>query len=436
MHVSIPVEGTCEFINIAPVNPLISKCQIKVCYVSDKPNRNGSVITKEVATDMAKSLPGCPIVGFYNDKTGDFEEHNKMIDVSNGKFEIIDTTKAYGFVDMNAKTWFQKFVDDGVEHEYLMTEGYIWSDIYPESARVTERGNNQSMELDDKRVKGDWAFDDNGMPQFFIINEAIIKKLCILGENVEPCFEGAQIAAQFSFDGEFKNTLFSMIKELQTALQEGGTTQMNDEEKKVLEGQENPEDTEFKKKDEKEGEKKDNPFEKKDDKASEDKKDASEDKKDSEDKSSEDKKDEDEEDKKKKKNKFALEEIPEYVELQNNFAAVQSELEALKAEIGPLKEFKAAAEKKDKQAMIDSFYMLSDEDKKDVIDNIDTYSLNDIEAKLSIICVRNKVSFSLDEDKTEDKKPSDPVTYSLSNDDESDTAPAWIKAVRNTAKNM
>ena len=42
--------------------------------------------------------------------------------------------------------------------------------------------------------------------------------------------------------------------------------------------------------------------------------------------------------------------------------------------------------------------MLSDEDKKDVIDNIDTYSLDEIEAKLSIICVRNKVSFNLEDD--------------------------------------
>ena len=54
--------------------------------------------------------------------------------------------------------------------------------------------------------------------------------------------------------------------------------------------------------------------------------------------------------------------------------------------------------KEKKQAMIDSFYMLSDEDKADVIANIDTYSVDDIEAKLSIICVRNKVSFNLDDD--------------------------------------
>ena len=91
MHISIPVDNTIEVLNFTPVNPLISKCQIKVCYVEE--NRNHSVISKEVATEMAKSLPGCPIVGFYNSETKDFEEHNRIIDVSGGKFNVIDTTK-------------------------------------------------------------------------------------------------------------------------------------------------------------------------------------------------------------------------------------------------------------------------------------------------------------------------------------------------------
>lgn len=467
MHISIPVESTVELLNFTPVNPLISKCQIKVCYVGDDPNRNHSVITKAVATDMAKSLPGSPIVGFYNESTGDFEEHNRMIDVSNGKFNVIDTTRPYGFVDLGAKVWFQKFLDDGVEHEYLMTEGYIWDDVYPEAKRIVEKGNNQSMELHNSLTKGKWTTDDNGMPKFFIINEAIIQKLCILGENVEPCFEGAGIAAQFSIDGDFKETLYSMIKELQSALQEGGNTQMNEDMKTPVTEEEqklqNPadEDAEFKKKkpDEEEEEKKEEkkpPFPpKKDEDDSDEKKDSEK----SEEDEDEDKKKkkkghfakESEEDEEKKcpdcgkplsececdkKKKYNLEEIPEYVELAKNYALLTAELDTLKTEIQPLRDFKAAADKKEKQAMIDGFYMLSDEDKKDVIENIDNYSLNDIEAKLSIICVRNKVNFNLDEDKKDEPK-GDPMVYSLNdNDNNGDSAPAWIKAVRDTAKTM
>lgn len=418
MHISVPVDATVELLNFSPINPLISKCQIKVCYVGDAPNRNGSVITKDVATEMAKSLPGCPIVGFFNESTGDFEEHNRVIDVSNGRFEVIDTTRPYGFVDLGAKVWFQKFLDDGVEHEYLMTEGYIWTEVYPEAQRIISEGNNQSMELFEKNLSGSWTSGDNGEPQFFIINEAIIQKLCILGKNVEPCFEGAGIAAQFALDDDFKTKLYSMVQELQLALQEGGKTQMENE--KIL-----PEE-EFKNEEDVPSE--EQPLEEVHYKAEE------------EDDDEEEKCPEcgkplsececdDEEDEKKK---YSLE---EYTELQNQFSELKSKFEALEAEIVSLREFKAAADRKEKQAMIDSFYMLSDSDKADVISNIDTYSIDDIEAKLAIICVRNKVNFNLDDDKPEDKK--EPVIYSLGNDnDGSDNAPAWIKAVRETAKNM
>lgn len=153
-HTSIKLETPCEFINVTPLNPLISKCQIKVCWVGDEPNRNKSIITKDVARDMANTLPGSPIVGYFNEAKGDFEEHNRVIDISNGKFAIKDTTRPYGFVDLGAKVWFQKFLDDGeTEREYLMTEGYLWTGQYPEAQRIIDQGNNQSMELDDKLIE-------------------------------------------------------------------------------------------------------------------------------------------------------------------------------------------------------------------------------------------------------------------------------------------
>lgn len=65
-HTSVKMDAPIEFLHIEPLNPLISKCQIKVCYVDDEPNRNRSVITKETMKELANSLPGCPIVGFFN----------------------------------------------------------------------------------------------------------------------------------------------------------------------------------------------------------------------------------------------------------------------------------------------------------------------------------------------------------------------------------
>ena len=533
-HTSIKLDTPCEFINVTPVNPLISKCQIKVCYVGEDPNRNRSIITKEVATQMANSLPGSPIVGFYNEAKEDFEEHNRVIDISNGEFKIKDTTRPYGFVDMNAKVWFQKFLDDGVnEREYLMTEGYIWTGQYPESQRIIDKGNNQSMELSENYLDATWTKDDNGKPQFFIINEAIVSKLCILGDDCEPCFEGSQITKlEFSFDDSFKNQLFSMMNELTEYLKEGGAKEVftryaveigdalwsalyshiekaypdtqncycsvyriegifedNGQKFAVLQSRADmkyyrlnfalTEDTGFVPSDTLiEVTKSYSPAEepqfaldaveefeteyaKKKKEEEEDKEGKTTDKK-SEDDSDDDKKcpkcgkpkDECECEKEEKcskcgkpkdececdKKKYNLEEVVEYAELkaqyeelEAKFSALETEHENLKAEIEPLKEFKLAAEKKDKQNMIDQFYMLSDDDKADVIANIDTYSIDDIEAKLSIICVRNKVSFDLDEN---NKNNGAPTVYNLNDNDDDANVPAWVKSLRETAKSM
>ena len=421
MHVSIKMNTPCEFINLEPVNPLISKVQIKVCYVGEEPNRNGTVITKEVASQMANSLPGSPIVGFYNETSGDFEEHNRIIDLSNGKFEFKDTTRPYGFVDLNARAWFQKFEDDGVEHEYLMTEGYIWTGQYPEAKRILAKGNNQSMELEN--VEGAWTRNTKDDYEFFIINEAIISKLCILGEDVEPCFEGASIGKfEFSFDEGFVKTYSAFISEMNSLIK-GGTpvedkeNMVNEEEVKEEElvDEENPEEVPA---EEAEAEEVEEPVEEEAEEEAEPE---------AEEEAAEEEADEaEEEGEPEPAPEFHVEDTQEYKDLMARCSAVEEEVTSLRA-------FKLKAERKDKEAMIASFYMLSDEDKQDVVENIDKYSLDDIEAKLSIICVRNKVNFNLEDENTEKKET---VVFSLDNEEDDDTVtPAWVKAVQKVAKN-
>lgn len=426
VHSSIKLGSPAEFVNVTSINPLISKCQIKVCYVGDEPNRNKSIITKEVATQMANSLPGAAIVGYYNENSEDFEEHNRTIEIANGEVKLRDTTRPYGFVPTDAKVWFQKFLDDGaVEREYLMTEGYLWTGQYPECQRIIDKGNNQSMELDEKTLDAEWAKNGNDKPEFFIINEAIISKLCILGEDAEPCFEGASIGkVQFAFEEDFKVQFSSMVKQLEDLLK-GGTEQM---ENNII----NPE---FAEKDEEICPECGKPI--------------AECICDTTKHSVETcpdcgkpltecacKQDDD------KKKNYVLEEVVEYVELQNQYNELQSqynllndEKTSLANEVAELRTFKANVEKAKKQAMIDSFSMLSDEDKLDVIENIDKYSLDEIESKLCVICVHNRVSFSdsSDDDKKEISAPT--TTFNLDSAVESDdsTVPAWVKVLQRVA---
>lgn len=433
-HESIAINTPIEMINVTPINPLISKCQIKVCYVGDEPNRNGTIITREFAKELANSLPGSPIVGFYNEHDEDFEEHNWELKLQDGEFKFNPTTRPYGFVDLGAKVWFQKFLDDDkVEHEYLVTEGYLWTGQYPEAQRVIEKGNNQSMELDENHFSGSWTNPDNNGIQFFIINEAIISKLCILGEDFEPCFEGAQVTkVQFSFDEDFKAKLFAMMNEVKQVLNEGGVSV--DENKNVEEVLEEQEPISEDPVDEEVAEPEVEPVEETEPAAEPETEFADKDEEKDEEVCPECGKPLDEctcDKDKDKDEKYNLNEIPEYVELQNSYNSLKADYDTLKAERDTLFSFKAQIDKEKKQAMIDSFYMLSDSDKEDVIKNIDKYSLDDIEAKLSVICVRNKVGFNLDEDEENEGQ----LTYSVSTDDSLDSSvPAWVRALRETAK--
>lgn len=474
MNRSIPKGSHLEFVNIQPLNPLISKCEIKVLYTGK--NRNRSFISKEVATKMANSLPGTPIVGQYFYQTGDFGDHGEEELVIDDKgIRFIKSTVPYGFVATDAKVWWQNFIDkDGVEREYLLTEGYLWTGRYPDCKRIIEKGNHQSMELDRdslvgewSKISGEWSKFENDEHEYFIISDAVFSALCILGEEVEPCFEGANITKKggimYSLDrDEFKEKMLDFMADLKDALNnlgyeggkqvenlnnptietpvvetpEGETITEPVAEEAVVEGVvETPESTEGAEaaegEESSEGVEEDFAKKKEEGEANE------------EDSNSEDKKEsnsEEEDDKEKKKN-YSLEEVVEYqelltkyAELEGQFNAIIEELNSIKPEYNKLKEKAIEAEDKAKEDMINSFYMLSEEDKAEVRANKANFSLEDIEAKLSVICVRKKVNFDLEESsKNEDNTETPITTFNVG--DSHDATPAWLRAVDAVAKN-
>ena len=431
MHQSVATIKSPEFINLQPldINPLMESCEIKVLYIGQ--NRNHSFISKEVANEMSKTLRGAPIVGYYREQAEDFGDHGDQVVIDGDGFHFNCLTKPYGFVAPDAKVWFQEFEDTDdfgnvVTREYLMTTGYLWTGQFEEAKRVLTKGNNQSMELEEQSLDGYWSTDVKSGFDFFIINDATFSKLCLLGEDVEPCFEGArvttpQVSNTFSKqESDFKTTLFNMMKELKFALERRNT--MENVENNLEQVTAAITDTEFKKQED-EVKETENDTEKESDTES---KESDTETKDSPQENKDDK------DKEEEKKKYEL----QYAELQKSYEALSakySELtkdyEEAQKELTELTEFKCSVEREKKDALIETFYMLSDEDKKDVIDNKDKYSLEEIEAKLSVICFRKKVNFDLGEtDKNEDSTE-DVTTYSLQGTQA--VVPAWIKAVQN-----
>jgi hypothetical protein len=466
MNKSIATIDAPQFINLQPldINPLMSKCEIKVLYVGG--NRNRSYISKETATEMAKTLRGAPIVGYYKTEKEDFVDHGQrvILDDEGIKFECL--TVPYGFVSPNADVWFQNFEDTdefgNVEiREYLMTTGYLWTGQFEECKSAVEgQGKPQSMELDESTLKGNWATDKKTDIEFFIINDAIFSKLCILGEDVEPCFEGAsvsapQVSATFSLDEGFKNTLFSMMKDLESAIKGGQQMEVEKdfvettepvaevveevveateasaevveetpvEEVVVEEAAEPAEEvveevveTNTETEVEFAASKKD-----KKDEEEEPSSEESDDPKDEEETSNEENNEEEDEDEKKKK----------YALLETQFTELKTSYDALLDEVTSLRSFKLEVEAAEKDKLINSFYMLSDEDKKEVIENKSSYTLEQIESKLSVICVRKKVNFNLNEE-TAQEQSAPAIVYTMDNNEE--CVPAWITAVKNNQK--
>lgn len=211
--------GTMQFeakiTDVEPVNPLFSRCKIYVMYTGA--NRNGSYISKETVEKALPTIYNIPIIGEFSEAIDDFKGHGGKIEISDDGVKFIKTTKPYGVVPESAVASWETV--DG--QEYLVLEGcYLWTGRYEEANKVIEEGKGQSMEIEIV----DGAF--NKATNVYEIKEMIFSALCILGDDVEPCFEGASIVAysldKESFMAQFKEML-AELKQFTLSQEEGGS---------------------------------------------------------------------------------------------------------------------------------------------------------------------------------------------------------------------
>lgn len=414
-NTSVATIAAPEFVNLAEdaLNPGISKADVKVLYLGE--NRNGSFINKETAMKMSETLRACPIVGAYRKDIDDFGDHGEIIHIENGEITFDCATVPYGFVAPDAKVWFKEFTDydefgNTVNREYLMTTAYLWTGQYPEIERCVKEGMGQSMELDGKSIDGHWAENSESGIEFFIINDASFTKLCVLGDGVEPCFEGASVEApnisdKFSKEN-FTTTLYNMMNELKFALAENADAKdanaENAEKTDDSESVKEEETTDFAEKQEE--------VEETADEAVDFAENAGESIESTESAEVvEENLDQESDFSANTEEEKESEEVVENTEesADNEFAEKDAEIETLKSEIASLQEkyslleteaeelrsYKASRISADKDALINKYNMLSDDDKAEIIANKDSYSYEEIESKLALLYVKKNVDF-------------------------------------------
>ena len=400
-----------EIINIEPMNDYISECEIKVFYHGR--NRNGSYISKAVGNQIASSLPRAPIVALYNEQIDDYVDHGEEIIINREGIKFEKKTIPYGAVDKDTPAVWKKFWDNkGIEKEYLVVRGFLWTGRYPHLKQVLENPKGQSMEFFEESVDGNWAKFDNEADEIFIFNEASVSALCILGDDVEPCFEDATIGKpeilyslkKDEFKQEFDTFMFELNKILdhENNAKGGMAVKIENEEVKV-------EETEFVNTEEIESieeEELETEFE-------ESKEDAIE--------TVEEEVLETEEVEEEFTEK--VEEDTRLEDLQKEYDLVNEELTKLKAEFAILKKEKNSRELLEKENICNNFSILGEEVLKDFKENLSNYTAEELEKELSVVAFKKGISFNLLNEK-------DAIVTAAPVKNTKDV-PAWVKAVKN-----
>ena len=155
-------------------NEVLSKARCRIFYKYE--NRNGTYITDEFAEKLLSSISYAPVKGIYSEE--DFTDHGSARDQG----------RIYGIVPENPSVAWEDFVDeDGVTRTYACADVLIFTALYEEAKDIV--GKSQSMELYAPSLKYHEAIVHN--KRYIVFDEGCFLGLQVLGDKVEPCFEGA-----------------------------------------------------------------------------------------------------------------------------------------------------------------------------------------------------------------------------------------------------
>lgn len=188
--------------NLEKYNEVTSKARCRIFYKYG--NRNGTYITDEFAEELLSTIAYAPVKGIF--EYDDYTDHGTRR--SEGRI--------YGIVPENYNlTWEAHIDEDGVERTYACVDVIIFTALYKEANDIV--GKSQSMELYEPSLQYHKQIIEG--QQYIVFDAGCFLGLQVLGDEVEPCFEGA---AFFSLRENIEQAI-SKIQELtNTFTKKGG----------------------------------------------------------------------------------------------------------------------------------------------------------------------------------------------------------------------
>lgn len=216
----IPLIFQAQITQNSPMeNSGFTLCRARVFYTGL--NRNGSYIDKEFAESFIATAIGCPVVGLWDHEKRDFTDHTPS-----------DRKRAYGFIPEDPQfAWETSYDYDGVEREYASFNVVLWTKAFEEANDIIN--HPLSMEINPDTINGAFMVIDG--EYCFKFTSAEMLGICVLGYNVEPCFEGASFLSVDDMR-EFKR-LFKIDKQQAllsyNTINDKGDTSMEENEKEM-----------------------------------------------------------------------------------------------------------------------------------------------------------------------------------------------------------
>lgn len=193
--------------NLEKYNEVLSKGRCRIFYKYG--NRNGTYITDDFAEELLSSLPYSPVKGIY--EYDDFTDHGTRR--SEGRI--------YGIVPENPNISWESHVDeDGVERLYACADVLIFTALYKEAAEII--GKSQSMELYEPSLSYHQEIIDG--QKWIVFDKGCFLGLQVLGEDVEPCFEGASF---YTLQSSIEDVIKKIEEISNTYTMKGGKLEMH-----------------------------------------------------------------------------------------------------------------------------------------------------------------------------------------------------------------
>lgn len=173
-------------------NEVLSKARLRVFY--KYLNRNSTFITDEFADKLLSSISYAPVKGIYSNSDEDFLDHGAARDLG----------RIYGIVPENPNLAWEEHLDkDGVTRLYACVDVLIFTALYKEANDIV--GKSHSMELYGPSLQYHQAIINGS--RCIVFDEGCFLGLQVLGNNVEPCFEGSSF---YTLQQQIENIIYSL----------------------------------------------------------------------------------------------------------------------------------------------------------------------------------------------------------------------------------